>query len=100
MGNTYCIGKVVIFNRADHFNHEDRLTGAVVRIGIDSIKTNNAICGNVTSDMIYESAKLEVLCAIQGRYISIHLPVENALTLCEVQAYPGECGKIVYVVIL
>ncbi len=91
MGSIYCIGKVTIFNRVDCC--KERLTGAVVRIGIDSNKINNAICGTVTSSMIYESAKLEVLCAIPGRYISIHLPGKNVLTLCEVQAFADECGK-------
>ena len=95
MGNTYCIGKVVIFNRVDCC--KERLAGAVVRIGIDSNKTNNAICGT-TSSMIEESAKLEVICAIQGRYISIHLTARDThtqpLTLCEVEAVAcGGTGK-------
>ncbi len=50
MGNTYCVGKVVIFNRVDCC--QNRLTGAVIRIGIDSNKINNAVCGTVTDSMI------------------------------------------------
>ncbi len=91
MGNTYCVGKVVIFNREDSCCKE-RLTDAVIGIGGD--KTNYTICGTVNSSMIEQSAKLEVMCAIRGRYISIHLPTSvtgnTVLTLCEVQAF--ECG--------
>ncbi len=83
MGNTYCVGKVVIFNRVDCCKY--RLTGAVVRIGFGI--NNNTICGTVTSSMIAGSRMLEVTCALQGRYISIHLPKKKDLTLCEVEAY-------------
>ena len=88
MGNTYCVG----YNRVEIYdNVQERLIGAVIRIGFDSNKTNNAVCGTVTSDMISESTTLEILCTIQGRYISIHTP--DALTVCEVQAYASECGE-------
>ncbi len=88
MEGTCCIGKVVIFNRDEG---QYRLAGAIVRIGIDSNKTNNAICGTVTDSMVAQSLKVEVVCSRKGRYISIHSNTA-ILTLCEVQAY-GRCGN-------
>ncbi len=91
MGSTHCVGKVVIFNRVDCC--QERLTGAIVRIGSNSKKAKNAVCGTVTDSMIEESWMLNMTCAIQGRYISIHLNTEEYLTLCEVQAYAGRCSE-------
>ncbi len=62
----------------------------------DNDKENNPICGTVTSEMV--ANEIEVLCSVPrlGKYISIHLPGQQFLQLCEVKAYAGKCeaGKI------
>jgi len=71
---------------------------AVIRIGNDNNAESNPVCGTVTSDMLGESGNLEIVCenAMVGSHISIHLPGQGYLQLCEVMAYAStECEDTV-----
>ena len=71
-------------------NSETRLVGAVVRVGPSS-NMNNPVCGTVTLEQINAGQKIDFTCNVRGQYLSIHNPSE-ALHLCEVQAFIGDCG--------
>ena len=70
-----------------------RLEGAIVRVGSESNRDNLA-CGTISFDMINANQKIEVTCDLYGQYLSIELNSSKPLTLCEVQAFKGQCqGK-------
>ena len=68
-----------------------RLTGAIIRLG-DDPNRNNPICGTVTDDQIAAGQEITLFCdSLHGQYLSIQLPKEGPLTLCEVKIYEGQC---------
>uniref|UniRef100_A0A2D4JI15 Fucolectin tachylectin-4 pentraxin-1 domain-containing protein n=1 Tax=Micrurus lemniscatus lemniscatus TaxID=129467 RepID=A0A2D4JI15_MICLE len=83
---SYKIYAVVVKNRRDCCGH--RLLGAEIHVG-DSLENSgrfNHLCG------IIQDASLGSISTIncdnnRGRYISIHLPREEYLTVCEVEVY-------------
>ncbi|XP_072033347.1 uncharacterized protein [Amphiura filiformis] len=88
-----CVGKVVIYNRKDCC--KERLANAVVRLGPNKkgAARKNPECGVIKASDIDGSSVLEVTCNMKGRYLSVNLPGKNYLQLCEVEAYPGDCGE-------
>ncbi|XP_072017281.1 fucolectin-6-like [Amphiura filiformis] len=79
-----CVGKVVLYNRADCC--EERLEGAIVRVGSNPQYGQNPECeSRVSMDQI-RSGSLEIDCNLSGQYISVELPRWDLLTLCEVKA--------------
>ena len=77
-----------------NISEKRRLVGAVIRVGSDS-KRNNTVCGTISKDQVMANLKVEVTCDLYGRYLSVDIPGEATLTLCEVQAFTGRChGKI------
>jgi hypothetical protein len=74
---------------------EERLENAVVRVGRRGKKgfKKNSKCGVIQPSDIAKGKVLEVTCNTKGRYLSINLPGKNYLTLCEVEAYVGECKE-------
>jgi hypothetical protein len=70
---------------------EQNLVGAVIRVGDNSNKDTNPACGSpITLNQVNAGSVVEVACNLRGRYISIHLPGTQQLTLCEVKAYLGK----------
>ena len=94
MGSIYCVGRVLVVNR-DALR--ERLTGAVVRIGSSQVRKENAACGTLTHELISASREMELICNIEGQYLTIEIPeVEGALYwlhVCEVEAYDGQCER-------
>ena len=68
-----------------------RLNGAIVRVGSDSDIFNNPVFGSVLSTQITANQKIELTCGLRGQYLSVNLPGDEPLTLCEVQAFSGDC---------
>ncbi|XP_026546725.1 fucolectin-4-like, partial [Notechis scutatus] len=89
LGESYKIYAVVVKNRQDCCSH--RLFGAEIHLG-DSLENNgifNHLCG------IIQDASLGSISTIycdnnRGRYISIHLPRKEYLTVCEVEVYGAD----------
>ncbi len=71
----------------------ERLSGAIVRVGDDRDVSKNPVCGIVTNSSITDSTDgIEVSCGdhgLNGLYLSIHLPTQEYMQLCEVKAYVG-----------
>ena len=70
---------------------EERLEGAIVRVGSDNNIFNNPVFGVVLNTQITETQKIELTCGLRGQYLSVNLPGKERLTLCEVQAFFGDC---------
>ncbi|XP_070537889.1 uncharacterized protein [Ptychodera flava] len=87
LGGEYEIDKVIITNRADCC--DDRLSGAVVRVGNDDVIENNERCGQtVTKGDINQDGEVTVECVLQGRFVSVQLENKtDYLSLCEVQVF-------------
>ena len=94
MGSSYCVGRVVIVNRAAL---RERLTGAVVRIGSSQVRKENAACGTLTHELISASREMELVCNIEGQYLTIEIPEVGGylfLHVCEVEAFDdGRCER-------
>ncbi|XP_072046576.1 uncharacterized protein [Amphiura filiformis] len=89
MEESWCVGKVAIYNRVDCCS--SRLDGAVIRVGSNSAFENNLECeSSVSSEQIQGSQIIEIECNLQGRYLSVELPLDKRLALCEVKAYMCE----------
>ena len=72
-----------------------RLAGAIVRVGLNSDR-NNSVCDTITLAQVNANQKVELTCDLEGQYLSIELPIDERLQLCEVQAFEGNCaGRIV-----
>ena len=73
-------------------NAEDRLRGAIVRLGNDPNRIN-PVWGTITSQQITAGQNITLSCdLLSGQYLSIELPGQQYLTLCEVKIYEGQCG--------
>ncbi|XP_072051706.1 fucolectin-like [Amphiura filiformis] len=83
---TYCVDRVVIYNRVDCCG--DRLDGAIIRVGSNSVHTNNPECASRVSST-EDTRVIEIECNLSGQYLSVELPQNGLLTLCEVEAYTG-----------
>ncbi|XP_072023130.1 fucolectin-like [Amphiura filiformis] len=83
-----CVEKVVLYNRADCC--EERLEGAIVRVGSNPDYGQNPECeSRVSMDQISSASpgdRIEIECNLSGQYISVELPRWDLLTLCEVKA--------------
>ncbi|XP_072048480.1 fucolectin-like [Amphiura filiformis] len=83
-----CVDKVVLYNRADCC--EERLEGAIVRVGSNPDYGQNPECeSRVSMDQISSASpvdRIEIECNLSGQYISVELPRWDLLTLCEVKA--------------
>ncbi|XP_072042783.1 uncharacterized protein [Amphiura filiformis] len=87
-----CIGSIAIYNRQDCC--KEKLVGAVIRVGDNSNRNNNPVCGSpITLNQVNAGSVIEVECNLRGRYISISLSGTQQLTLCEVKAYLGKCDS-------
>ncbi|XP_071955155.1 uncharacterized protein [Antedon mediterranea] len=88
------ISKIVIYNRQDCCG--TRLVGAEVRVGNNKVSpfTGNAQCGGTLTPSMIRSNPIEMICnqPITGQYVSVYLPGNKPLTLCEVQLY-AESGS-------
>ena len=74
------------------FITEERLEGAIVRLGDDPYR-NNPVCGTVTDVQIAAGQEITLSCdLLRGQYLSIQLPGKQALTLCEVKIFRGQCN--------
>ncbi|XP_033636042.1 fucolectin-7-like [Asterias rubens] len=97
---SHCLGHITLVNRGGCCN--ERLSGAIVRAGIESDILNNAACGlPVTTDQAsIPGAHLQFVCdpPVIARYVSVddadhsNRPYDDILTLCEVivEEYPME----------
>ncbi|XP_072042502.1 uncharacterized protein [Amphiura filiformis] len=83
---TYCVGRVVIYNRVDCCG--DRLDGAIIRVGSNSVHTNNPECASRVSST-EDTRVIEIECNLSGQYLSVELTQNVQLQLCEVEAYTG-----------
>ncbi|XP_033112683.1 uncharacterized protein LOC117113459 [Anneissia japonica] len=88
LGNSYAIGKVRIYNRADCCR--ERLNGATIHVG-DDVKgmLTNAQCGESIADADTSAGSvIDRQCSpvLNGRYVSVSLP-NNYLSLCEVEVF-------------
>ncbi|XP_071792957.1 uncharacterized protein [Asterias amurensis] len=107
LGTDHCLGRITLVNRGD--SSTDRLTGAVVRAGIESDIFSNAACGvPVTSDQAsIRGGHTQIVCdpPVIARYVSVdddeHVYHQdnhnNVLILCEVivEEYPMEaCSQM------
>ena len=77
----------------------ERLAGALVRLGNENTEgeaPTNPVCGEIGVHQEGDGIDVyELDCRnTEGRYLSVNLPGKNYLTLCEVQIYAGECGKV------
>ena len=73
------------------FVTEERLRGAIVRVGNNKDHMKNKICGRFNEK---SKSFATIQCNLKGRYLSVNLPGKNYLTLCEVKAFSGNCrGK-------
>ena len=71
----------------------DRLEGAVVRVGYKNNR-DNPTCGTISLEQINADQKVQLVCDLYGKYLSIELPSSKYLQLCEVLAFTGQCkGK-------
>ncbi|XP_038053132.1 uncharacterized protein LOC119725683 [Patiria miniata] len=93
-----CVGKIAIRN-IDDIKHTTRLEleGAVVRAGLDATPTANPTCGSPVSQ--YQALIndwIEFTCdpSRLARYVSVDVPTETALTLCEVMIWPCDLPEI------
>ncbi|XP_072014305.1 pentraxin fusion protein-like [Amphiura filiformis] len=77
-----CVGKVVLYNRADCC--ANRLEGAIVRVGSNTEYGQNAECQSRVPAS--PGSRIEIECNLSGQYISVELPRPDFLTLCEVEA--------------
>ena len=80
---------------------EERLIGAVVRVGDDEDRNNPACEKSVSADYTESTMHIEIYCNLKGRYISIIVEEATSLEnwgLCEVQAFAGNCngGKLTF----
>ena len=72
----------------------ERLAGAIIRIGSNSDR-NNPVCGTITLAQVHANQNVELTCGLDGQYLSVELPIDERLQLCEVQAFEGTCtGRI------
>ncbi|XP_071792943.1 uncharacterized protein [Asterias amurensis] len=84
----HCIRTITIINRIDCCS--ERLTGAVVRAGIDPIVTNNTICGEpvTTEQAAPRGGIIEFKCdpPVRAHYVFVDIPRDTPaiLQLCEV----------------
>ena len=71
---------------------EERLTGAIIRVG-DDPERNNTFCGQITSEQVEAKQNITVSCDLspRGQYVSIELPGMERLSLCEVKIFETEC---------
>ncbi|XP_072048880.1 uncharacterized protein [Amphiura filiformis] len=91
MKRTYCIRKVIIYNRSDCC--KENLYGSVIRVGMDSNRANPECGSGVNMTQINSSPIIEMPCEMCGRYLSVHIPDTSpkALHMCELIAYVDEC---------
>jgi hypothetical protein len=76
-----------------HFPTAERLLGAIVRIGNSENVLDNSLCPlPVSADQILGGQNIQVACNLPGRYLSVNLPGQGYLTLCEVRVYQGVCS--------
>ncbi|XP_072033286.1 uncharacterized protein [Amphiura filiformis] len=87
MQKTKCIRKVIIYNRSDCCRN--RLYGAVIRVGMNSDRSNVECGPGVDMTQINSGPMIEIPCDTCGRYLSVHLP--GIVTICELQAYVDVC---------
>eukprot|EP00058_Branchiostoma_floridae_P019988 XP_002605478.1 hypothetical protein BRAFLDRAFT_92895 [Branchiostoma floridae] len=88
LGQSYDIGRVVIFNRQDY--GPDRLNPFNIHIGDSNQITSNPKCGG-DHEIDVNQPSISVSCqSMTGRYVGVRLPGEyRTLTLCEVQVFSG-----------
>ncbi|XP_071941033.1 uncharacterized protein [Antedon mediterranea] len=83
------ISKIVLYNREDCC--DKRLVGAEIRVGNDNTPpfTGNQQCGDSLTNAIIGLNPIEVICDTRpiGQYVSVRLPGNECLSLCEVQIY-------------
>ncbi|XP_061090422.1 fucolectin-1-like [Conger conger] len=82
---SYLITSVTITNRGDCCG--DRISGAQILIG-DSLENNginNARCSKIETMTAGETKTFPCPGLMLGRYVTVHLPGENYLHLCEVE---------------
>ncbi|XP_033012058.1 fucolectin-1-like [Lacerta agilis] len=86
LDSEYAIAAVLVKNRADCCG--ERLLGAEVRVGntIFDHGKFNTLCG-IVKDITPGSVSSFYCRWLRGRYVSIHLPRHDYLTLCEVDVY-------------
>ncbi|XP_071785213.1 uncharacterized protein [Asterias amurensis] len=86
LGAEHCIAKVTILNRGDCCSN--RLTNAVVRVGLNSDVLTNDQCGSaVTAAQASPlGGTIEFNCEspMRAQYISVNIPSGGTLQLCEV----------------
>ncbi|XP_033101159.1 fucolectin-5-like [Anneissia japonica] len=87
LGRSYRIAYVRIYNREDCC--KERLAGAQVRVGpnFNGMLTNTECGTPITDAEINAGDVIDRVCSINGQYVSISLPTDNYLTLCEVQVF-------------
>ncbi|XP_070534538.1 uncharacterized protein [Ptychodera flava] len=93
LGDVYPIDRVVITNRGDCC--QDRLQGAVVRVGIQENIKRNVKCGDTLSADHVSDRPITFECnGVTGHVVSVQLEERrDYLTLCEVEVYKSEGGS-------
>eukprot|EP00058_Branchiostoma_floridae_P019989 XP_002605479.1 hypothetical protein BRAFLDRAFT_92896 [Branchiostoma floridae] len=88
LGQSYTIGRVVIFNRQDY--GPDRLNPFNIHIGDSNQITSNPQCGG-DHEIDVNQPSISVSCqGMTGRYVGVRLPGDyRIMTLCEVQVFSG-----------
>ncbi|XP_070534535.1 uncharacterized protein [Ptychodera flava] len=90
LGDVYPIDRVVITNRGECC--QDRLQGAVVRVGIEENIKRNSKCGDTLSvDDVNDRPIIFKCNGVSGHVVSVQLEGRrDYLTLCEVEVYKSE----------
>ncbi|XP_066270911.1 fucolectin-4-like [Branchiostoma lanceolatum] len=88
LGQSYNIGRVVIFNRQDCC--QDRINPFNIHIGDSNQVTSNPKCGG-DHQIDLNQPSISVSCqGMTGRYVGVRLPGSSrTMTLCEVQVFAG-----------
>uniref|UniRef100_A0A8B9JSC1 Si:ch73-359m17.2 n=1 Tax=Astyanax mexicanus TaxID=7994 RepID=A0A8B9JSC1_ASTMX len=87
----YSISAVALTNRGDCCS--DGLDGAEIRIGnsIENEGKDNPICDTVSSIPAGQTVYYNCSSLLEGSYVTVVLPREGTLSLCEVEIIPAVC---------
>jgi len=87
LGDTMNIQHIEVYNRGDCCGA--RLSRFEVRIGDKDTWQENPKCGDKYG--VVQGGEIKIPCpAFQGRYVFIHIPATEALSLCEVKVYGSD----------
>ncbi|XP_071958874.1 uncharacterized protein [Antedon mediterranea] len=81
----YRVTAITIYNRGDCC--EQRMVGAVIRVGLNATHTLNAVWTVVTSEQVANGPQIDLeFPAIRGQYVSVEI-LNTYLTICEIMIF-------------